>query len=207
MGYKVEAIARDCLSYAIASSLAVFGTGLVVPPSMSVLLITMTGSLTLMFPSMMFAVLSLHPGAIVFTFTAMVYMSALLCAATVSDGLFVAVFAMMTFLSAGMYFDSARAGVNPGVMTLPGLIMGLSGTFALTYKYQVQNGVSVEFKTGGDFSGLSETERILVDAASSFLDTIPSVRRLMYHMCVQKRQVYSLDKPVLSRMAARQELL
>jgi hypothetical protein len=92
----------------------------------------------------------------------------------VSDGLFVAVFAVMSFLSAGLFFDSARAGVNPGVTALPGTIMALAGQLALTYKYQVQYGLSVDFVPGDDFSELSPTERTIVNAASSFLDVIPS---------------------------------
>ena len=50
----------------------------------------------------MFVVFSVHPGIITFTFMFMVYMTILLCAAVVSDGLFVAVFAVMSFLSAGL---------------------------------------------------------------------------------------------------------
>ena len=54
-----------------------------------------------MWPTLMFAVFGIHTSSFYFIFLAMVYVTILLCAAVVSDGLFVVVFGLMTFLFLG----------------------------------------------------------------------------------------------------------
>ena len=54
-----------------------------------------------MWPTFMFAVFGIYPSSFYFMFLSMVYVTILLCAAVVSDGLFVVVFGLMTFLFLG----------------------------------------------------------------------------------------------------------
>jgi hypothetical protein len=110
----------------------------------------------------------------------------------VSDGLFVAVFAVMSFLSAGLFFDSARSGVNPGIASLPGMVMALAGALALTYKHLVQYGVSIDFVPGDDFSELNPTERIIVKTASSIFDILPATSEIdISFMCPEETGIFA----------------
>lgn len=101
LAYKIEAILKDCLSFAIAASIAVFGIGVIIAPSMGLLLVEVVGCLVLMWPSLMFSVFGVHPSSFYFIFLVMVYVTILLCASVVSDGLYVVVFGLMTFLFLG----------------------------------------------------------------------------------------------------------
>ena len=104
LSYKLEAITKDCLSFAIATSIAVFGLNILLAPSMGMLLVQCVGCLVLMWPTFLFAVFGIHISSFYFIFLTMVYVTVLLCAAVVSDGLFVGVFGLMTFLFLGEFF-------------------------------------------------------------------------------------------------------
>ena len=125
--YKIEALLRDSFAFATATSLAVFGIGVVVPASMGQILPFLTAALAFIFPTLEFSVLGLHPGIIGYWFILSVFITVLLAAAAVSNGLFVAVYAMLVFFFMGTFFDSFRTGVNPLVLVLPGFISGHIG--------------------------------------------------------------------------------
>eukprot|EP00986_Skeletonema_menzelii_P012179 scaffold6609_cov141-Skeletonema_menzelii.AAC.1 len=83
--YKVEALLRDSFTFAVASSHAIFGIGVVVPASMGLILPFLTASLAFIFPTLEFTVLGLHRGIIGYWFILSVFITVLLAAATVSD--------------------------------------------------------------------------------------------------------------------------
>jgi len=79
-----------------------------------------------MFPCLLFAIISVWPGAVIWGFSIWIYTSIVLCAATVSDGLFLTVYALLMFIMMAAFFDSFRKGVDPGVIALPGLYVSHS---------------------------------------------------------------------------------
>lgn len=173
LSYKIEAIVKDCISYAIATSIAVFGLGVILAPSMGALLVQCIGCLVLMWPTLMFSVFAIHPSSFYFIFLAMIYTTILLCAAVVSDGLFVVVFGLMPFLFLGNYFDGPRVGVNLEESLPPGLVLSIVAILALTYRHLVQVGPSIEFLPGEvDINSLNAIERSIVDASSTMIEVL-----------------------------------
>ena len=160
--------ARDCLAFVIATSLAVFTLGVMVPPSMAAMLPLLVALVGLMTPSLLFAVFGTHPGILGFFFIILVFTTIFLCAVSVSNGLFVAVFAVTTFLSMGAFFNYFRPGVNPLSTAIPPLVMSTASMFALSFRHLVQNGLSIDFNPG-DISDQSATGITLVSASSSTL--------------------------------------
>jgi hypothetical protein len=102
-----------------------------------------------------------------------VFTTVLLAAATVSDGLFVAVYAILVFMFMGAFFDNWR-GVSPLVLLMPGYILANVGMYALSYKDMVVNGPSFDFMPGEDTFNLIPPEIAIVEASSIFLQVNPA---------------------------------
>ena len=152
--------------------MSIFGLGVIVPPAMGALLPIATGVFSLTLPSLMFSIFGVHPGIIGLFFLFLVFTTIFLSAVTVSDGLFVIVFALATFLSMGAFFNYFRPGVDPLSIAAPPIIMCIASMFTLSFRNLVQNGISIDFDPS-NISGLSdETAITLVNASSTLIDIL-----------------------------------
>jgi hypothetical protein len=151
--------------------MSIFGLGVIVPPAMGALLPIATGVFSLMLPSLMFSIFGIHPGIIGCFFLFLVFTTIFLSAVTVSDGLFVIVFALATFLSMGSFFNYFRPGVDPLSIATPPIVMCISSMFTLSFRNLVQNGLSIDFDPS-NISDLSETGITLVNASSTLIDIL-----------------------------------
>lgn len=180
LAYKIEAILKDCLSFAIAASIAVFGIGVIIAPSMGLLLVEVVGCLVLMWPSLMFSVFGVHPSSFYFIFLVMVYVTILLCASVVSDGLYVVVFGLMTFLFLGkstiilmMWLFLHLSDTHHDTLRCRQQLRWSSYRCRSSTKHLCQNGASITFlpDKASDISNLNPIGRI-VHASLAIIDVL-----------------------------------
>ena len=153
--------------------MAVFSLGVVVPPSMGAIFPLSVALVGLMTPGLLSAVFGSHPGIFGFFFILLVFTTIFLCAVSVSNGLFVAVFAVTTFLSMGSFFNYFRPGVDPLSTAIPPIAMSSASMLALSFRHLVQNGPSIDVDPGDVFDPSASASGItFVSASSTLIDIL-----------------------------------
>lgn len=143
---QAEVLLKVAIAGLVGTSLAVFGTArraggvVVVPPSTAALVpIFGAGVFAVSFPKLAFVAGSVYPEVVVWFTVAFALSSLVLLGATVSDGLYVAVFAVLAFIVQSCYFGRSRKKLSPA-----GSIMcALMGVVSSPLRATVQDGVTI----------------------------------------------------------------
>jgi hypothetical protein len=135
---RIEVTARIGLSCFFALVLSIADIPSVVPPSLSFLPAIIAVAFALAMPTLMFSVGTGVPVTFMLVIFTTITQTALLAAATVSDGLFVGMYAVMAFVMSGLYFGEKKSLVS----SMAPAFMCLTGMNGLTYRTLVQDGFS-----------------------------------------------------------------
>ena len=146
-----------CLRVAVSSA---FGVSLAVatipwgfPKSTTFLMGVLVPVFSIAFPTLYFSILLIFPWLVCVFIIGMVFSTMLLAAATVSDGLFVGIFSVFTFMIMGMFFGDVQE-----TTTIANFINAIAGAVAVTLRPLVQDGFSITMPakdTQGDFFDLA----------------------------------------------------
>ena len=122
---KAEAVARIGIVALFSYILSVADLPKIVPPSVAFLVGIVGPILALVLPTMLFSIGAMIPSVLVMIILALVACTMLLAAATVSDGLFVAVFSVYTWIMTGLFFgkdyDKTSSAAN-ALISIAGLL-------------------------------------------------------------------------------------
>ena len=122
---KAEAVARIGIVALFSYILSVADLPKIVPPSVAFLVGIVGPILALIVPTMLFSIGAMIPSVLFMIILALAACTMLLAAATVSDGLFVAVFSVYTWIMTGLFFgkdyDKTNAFAN-ALISIAGLL-------------------------------------------------------------------------------------
>ena len=155
-----EVCLRVAVSSACGVSLAVASIPGVLPSSTNFLIGVLVPTFSFALPPIYFSIGLVFPWFLgVFTM-AMINSTMLLAAATVSDGLFVGIFSVYTFLIMGMYFGRVQE-----TTTIANALNAIAGSLAVTLRPLVQDGFSITLPTNGTQGGFFDLARIALEQA------------------------------------------
>jgi hypothetical protein len=131
--HKFEALLRICISLILGFGLSVAYLPNVIPPGSAYMVGVTTSSLAITVPNILCSVLMILPTVFGLVVYSMMFGTMLLCAATVSDGLLVAIFSIFTLLMTTLYFGKSYAktlGLASVLIVLPAMMALSLRTFA-----------------------------------------------------------------------------
>jgi hypothetical protein len=141
---RIEVTARIGLSCFLSLILSIADIPSVLPASLSFFPAIVAVSLSLSIPFLLFSVGTVIPITFMLVIFTQITQTALLAAATISDGLFVGLFAVMAFIISGLYFGEKKQQVS----SMGAAFTCLTGMNALSYRTLVQDGFSASVSNG-----------------------------------------------------------
>lgn len=137
---KAEVVLRLGVSFLFSYALSVGTPEKIVAPSLAFVVGILGTTLSIAFPHLLFAMGAIFPSVCLAIIWVYANTAALLAAATVSDGLMVAMFSIFTFAMTGVYFGKNYDKTNG----LASLGISITGLTVLSYRTLVQDGFSVQ---------------------------------------------------------------
>jgi len=136
---RLESVLRVALGCGLAFGLSVISAPNTVPSSLSFMVGIMGAALTLSLPKQLFAIGAVFPFLIAMLILALLGGTALLAAATVSDGFLMLIFSLYALFFSGFYFgshfDKTAGAVN--------IVIAMGALIALSNRELVQNGFAI----------------------------------------------------------------
>ena len=138
----MEVVLRICLSTLLSSSLSIAKLPNAIPPNLKSLIGTLTPFLSLQLPHFSCLVGATILPAVGYSLVGMVGSTLLLAASTVSNGLYVAIFALWALYCKTFYYGDASTKAFGGMMSHALILIG--ALISLSYYENIQNGIGVQ---------------------------------------------------------------
>lgn len=196
--YQKEALARVAVASAISYSLALADIPHLVPRNFAFLTGMVGVLVTLSLPKMLFSIALAIPMFLSLIIFVVIATTAILAAATVSNGCLVAVFAIITFLVQSLYLSKYRTLAR----LMVGFIMALVALLSLSYLSLVQDGLDIPIFTvaAETFGSLTETLQQQFCLESDWFPlnqcTPDNISNALAHLDLSNANDWQVDIPV-----------